>query len=143
MSSSRFRTGKWNHSSNGDSPLHPVPFLQHRAAPLAPGRSGIALQQGTSTVKKKSSRQKQALRLGNVRIRNLYFANAMGAHFAGNNFPVFWHRKSVLGALHMPRQVAKPSSAGSRRNGNMWMLNPFSADAGFGTAALPAGTRAG
>lgn len=52
MSSSRFRTGKWSQSSNGDSPLHPVPFLQHRAAPLAPGRSGIALHQGTSTVKK-------------------------------------------------------------------------------------------
>lgn len=36
MRSSHFRTGKWSQSSNGDSPLHPVPFLQQRVAPLLP-----------------------------------------------------------------------------------------------------------
>lgn len=75
--------------------------------------------------------------LGKRQDPQLLFREHDGRAFCrGNNFPVFWHRKSVLGALHMPRQVAKPSSAGSRRNGNTGMLNPFWADAG---AALPAG----
>lgn len=75
--------------------------------------------------------------LGKRQDPQLLFREHDGRAFCrGNNFPVFWHRKSVLGALHMPRQVAKPSSAGSRRNGNVGMLNPFWADAG---AALPAG----
>lgn len=118
MRSSHFRTGKWSQSSNGDSPLHPVPFLQQRVAPLLPTDPAAPCNRArVQGKKKKSFRQKRGLHLGNVRIRNFYFANTMGAHFAGNNFQVFWHQKSVLGALHMPRQVAKPSSAGSGGTG--------------------------
>lgn len=85
---------------------------------------------------KKASKQNQALHLGNVRIRSSFY-------FAGNNFPLFWHRKRAPRALHRTREAAKPSGVGRRSNGNMWIFNPFSAAAGPDVACGAAGDAAG
>lgn len=126
----QFQAGEWSGNSSLGSPHCPVPRLPRPRCPVSPRVTWHRQGAWHKYVKNKPN---HPIKSAGTRVF-LYLPDAAGVHFAGNNFPRFWHRKSALRALLLPQELAKPSALGRRRKGTMRTLNPFPAAAGPGAA---------